>query len=84
MDKEMMAKIGEMLKARGMQELNTDELGKVSGGDPREASAYLETLARKYNIDVNDLKLADYLTEEEFRHFVELARSPSRGAEGGW
>ena len=67
-----------------MKEINLEELVKISGGDFKEASAYLKTLARKYNIDVNDLKLADYLTEEEFRHFVELARSPSRGAEGGW
>jgi len=84
MDKEMMAKFGEMLNARGMRELNMDELGKVSGGDTREAWAYLKTLAEKYHVDVNNIKIMDYLTDEEFKHFMDLARTPSLGAEGGW
>ena len=32
MDKEMKVKIDEFLKAKGMRELNLDEMDKVSGG----------------------------------------------------
>ena len=40
MDKEMMAKVDEMLKASGMQELNMEELDKICGGwEPSQLTA---------------------------------------------
>lgn len=36
MDKEMKVKIDEFLKAKGMRELNLDEMDKVSGGGDKK------------------------------------------------
>ena len=65
-------------------ELNLEELSNASGGDTQEAWEYLKTLAEKYHIDVNNIKIMDCLTDEEFKHFMDLARTPSRGTNCGW
>ena len=67
-----------------MKELNLEELKNANGGDTKEAWEFLKTMAEKYNMDVNNIKIMDYLTDEEFKRFVELARMPSLGANGGW
>lgn len=56
MDKEIMDKVNEMMKANGMRELSMDEMDKVSGGvDPAyEAEAYKlgMTLIEQFPYDI--------------------------------
>ena len=67
-----------------MMELNLEELKNANGGDTQEAWEFLKKMAEKYNMDVNNIKIMDCLTDEEFQRFVELARMPSFGANGEW
>ena len=64
MDKEMQAKIDEIVKAHGRQQLNPDDLDKVVGGADcpddytlngmtwQEAGAILQTLIDNFGVDV--------------------------------
>ena len=59
MDKEMMDKINEILKAKGKRELSMDELDKVVGGsenytaeEERETNELYLSLARTFGFDV--------------------------------
>ena len=42
MDKDMMDKVNEAMKANGMRELSLDEMDKVSGGNMWEEMGYVE------------------------------------------
>ena len=73
MDKEMMDKANEILKASGKRELCLDEMDKVSGGSPfgekadeisGKLNAFMKKMVEKYGTN-NGAELIDMMSYEE-------------------
>ena len=93
MDKEMMGKVNELLKANGKRELSLDEMDKVSGGAKEapddfrvcgltqlEAGRLLQAIVDTFGIDV----AVDYATDtwvrtRDWRTYLEASKGRNEG-----